>query len=77
MKYDDMIELITEDVANVKRFNLFRQRVKKLARQNDISYDVVSAYMDDVEMMFDDDVYKDMVDDEILNEIQLFLGNLK
>jgi hypothetical protein len=74
MNYATTIELILEDTADVKMFNLYKLRVRKVGRINELNPRDIADYLDSLESVFDADVYNQMTNDEILEDIHAYFN---
>ena len=75
MNYETAIELILEDTTDVKLFNLYKLRVRKVGRINDLNPRDIADYLDSLEAVFDADVYGEMTNDEILEDIHAYFSS--
>lgn len=69
MNFEQAVDLITEATEDVKRFNMFRIRVKKLGRRLEMNPASVNKYLKELQPVFDADVYANISDDEIESEM--------
>jgi hypothetical protein len=76
MNYQTTIELILEDTEDVKKFNLYKIRTRKVGRLNDLNPRDVNDYLDSLESMFDADVYNEMDSNEILEDISAYFNRI-
>ena len=77
MNYNTAIELLSEDTIDVKKFNLYRNRTKKVGRRNELNPADVNTYLNDLEPVFDADVYNEMSEDEILEDIAAYFDRMR
>ena len=74
MNYTTTIELILEDTIDVKKFNLYKIRTRKVGRMNELNPRDIADYLDSLEDVFDADVYNEMSNEEILEDIHAYFS---
>ena len=76
MNFETAISYINEDTDDVKKFNLYKIRVRKTGRKHDIDPSMIHEYLDDLQTMFDADVYRHMKDEEIIQDIAGYFNRM-